>query len=265
MDAYKFGSGKKNLTFVLSGEIDEVINLENLRPSVSVDQADGASFATNVVITGESYDGVNLPTTIDYVEYENQFGLIRRVEIQPPGSQDWYSAVDSSGANGMLTATNHPFKTWSFVWDMSAHPEGEGDVTFRVRSYDGLDYSPVQSRLFKLNLVPPTLLLDVPTDGSTHSTGSILFQGSAADPYSGVYGSDIESIWFDISGPSYNATFASPGSTSWSFNWDVSSLPSGEYTVSVWAADSDFCIESPGPVGEPGSCTIERRLSLIHI
>lgn len=263
VDAYKFGSGKKNLTFVLSGEIDEVINLENLRPSVSVDQADGASFATNVVITGESYDGVNLPTTIDYVEYENQFGLIRRVEIQPPGSQDWYSAVDSSGANGMLTATNHPFKTWSFVWDMSAHPEGEGDVTFRVRSYDGLDYSPVQSRLFKLNLVPPTLLLDVPTDGSTHSTGSILFQGSAADPYSGVYGSDIENIWFDISGPSYNATFASPGSTSWSFNWDVSSLPSGDYTVSVWAADSDFCIESPGPIGEPGSCTIERRVLTI--
>ena len=263
VDAYKFGSGKKNLSFVLSGEIDEVINLENLRPSVSVDQADGASFATNVVITGESYDGVNLPTTIDYVEYENQFGLIRRVEVQPPGTQDWYSAVDTSGANGVLTATNHPFKTWSFDWDMSAHPEGEGDVTFRVRSYDGLDYSPVQSRLYKLNLVPPTLLLDVPTSGSTHSTGSILFQGSAADPYNGVYGNDIQNIWFEIYGPSYNATFASPGSTSWSFNWDVSSLPSGDYTVNVWAADSDFCIESPGVAGEPGSCTVERRVLTI--
>ena len=263
VDAYKFGSGKKNLTFVLSGEIDDVINLENLRPSVSVDQADGASFATNVVITGDSYDGINLPTTIDYVEYENQFGLIRRVEVQPPGSQDWYSAVDTSGANGMLTATNHPFKTWSFTWDLSAHPEGEGDVTFRIRSYDGLDYSPVQSRLYKLNLVPPTLLVDVPTSGSTHSTGSILFQGTAADPYVGVYPQDIKNIWFKITGPGYNATVPSPGSTSWSFNWDVSSLPSGEYTVDVWAADSDFCIESPGPEGEPGSCTIERRVLTI--
>jgi len=261
VEAYKFGSGRKDLTFVLSGEVDEIINLENLRPSVTVNEADGASFATTVVLTGESWDGAKWPyCCADQVAIDRQFGLIKRVEVQPPGSTDWYSAVDTSGAGGVITEENHPFKTWSFDWDMSAHPEGEGDVTFRVRSYDGLDYSPVDSRLFKLNLVPPQLLLDVPNSGSTHSTGNVLFQGTASDPYQGVYGSDIENIWFNIRGPEdYVANFAAPGSTSWSFNWDVSSLLTGEYTVTVWAADSDFCIESPGPAGEPGSCAVETR------
>ena len=44
-------------------------------------------------------------------------------------------------ANGEITRDNHPFKTWSFEWDLSGHPEGESDVTFRVRAFDGLDTS----------------------------------------------------------------------------------------------------------------------------
>ena len=51
-----------------------------------------------------------------------------RVEIQPHGSLDWYLATDTSGANGEVTMTNHPFKTWSFEWDMANH--FEEDVTF---------------------------------------------------------------------------------------------------------------------------------------
>ena len=38
--------------------------------------------------------------------------------------------------------SNWPFKSWSFDWDMANH--FEEDVTFRIRSYDGLDESIVQ-------------------------------------------------------------------------------------------------------------------------
>ena len=254
VEAFKFGSGKKSFSYVLQGAIDDVINLENLRPSVTVNEQDGHSFATTVVITGQAWDGLKWPYANDNTAMNSQFGKISRVEIQPPGSTDWYTASDMSGANGAITMANHPFKDWSFSWDMSAHPEGEGDVTFRIRSYDGLDYSPVEVRQFKLNLVPPTILVDVPNSGSTHSNGKILFQGTASDPYQGTWGSDIQQIWFHISGPGgIEQQFFQEGSTSWSYEWLVGDLPSGQYTVTVWAADSDFCIEIPT------DCQIEVR------
>lgn len=245
VEAYKFGKGENEFTFSLTGGIDEVINLQNLRPSVTVDQIDGASFAQTVTITGSAWDGLAGPYALDQIAYERQFGFVESVEIQPPGQTTWYSAIDTSGANGEITRTNHPFKTWSFDWDLSGHAEGESDVTFRVRSNDGLETSPVSVRSFKLNLVAPSLILSEPLDGSTHRNGNVLFSGTASDPYSGTWGSDIQNIWFDIAGPNdYTSRFPIEGSTSWEYNWDFSDLPSGQYVFKVWASDSDFCVSN---------------------
>jgi len=253
VEAYKFNKGKKDFDFVLSGPIDDIINLDNLRPGVTVEQYDGDSFAINAVITGSAWDG-QLGGQTDFLAYDSQFGLVDRVEIQPPGSSDWYYAVDTSGANGELTKENHPFKSWSFIWDLSAHPEGESDVTFRIRSYDGLDYSPVEVRKFKLNLVPPTLYLNEPLDGSTHTNGKILFTGTASDPYSGTWGSDIQDVWFDVSGPNgYSSHFAINGSVAWAYQWNFDELESGQYTFEVWASDSDYCDD------EQDICVIQTR------
>ena len=248
VEAYKFGKGKKDFDFVLSGPIDDVISLDNQRPSVTVEQYDGDSFAINAVLTGPAWDGQSGPYPLDIIAYDRQFGFVERVEIQPPGSTDWYYAVDTSGANGELTKENHPFKTWSFTWDLSAHPDGESDVTFRIRSYDGLDYSPIEVRKFKLNLVPPTLYLNEPLDGSTHSNGKILFTGTASDPYSGTWGSDLQDIWFDVSGPNgYSSHFAVDASVAWAYEWNFEELETGQYTFEVWASDSDFCDDEQGP------------------
>ena len=97
-----------------------------------MDQIDGASFAQTVTITGSAWDGLAGPYALDQIAYERQFGFVESVEIQPPGQTTWYSAIDTSGANGEITRTNHPFKTWSFDWDLSGHAEGESDVTFRA-------------------------------------------------------------------------------------------------------------------------------------
>ena len=259
VEAFKFGSGTKDFSYVLSGPIEDVINLNNVRPSVSVNEQDGTSFATVVRITGQAWDGQKWPYANDNTAIQSQFGKIQRVEIQPPGSSDWYTASDASGSNGEITMANHPFKDWVFNWDMSAHPEGEGDVTFRIRSYDGLDYSPVEVRQYKLNLVAPTILVDVPTSGSAHSTGKVLFQGTASDPYQGIQGSDVKQIWFHIDGPGdMEQQFFQAGSTSWSYEWLVGDLPSGEYTVTVWAADSDFCID------DNSGCQVEVRTISIN-
>ena len=259
VEAFKFGSGQDDFSYVLSGPIDDIINLENLRPGVSVNEPDGYSYATTVRITGQAWDGAKWPYANDNTAQQAQFGLIKRIEIQPPGSTDWFYASDVSGSNGDITMENHPFKNWVYEWDGAAHPEGEGDITFRIRSYDGLDYSPVEVRQYKLNLVPPTILVDVPTEGSVHQNGKVLFQGTASDPYQGTYGSDIKQIWFHITGPNnFEQQFFNQGSTSWSYEWNVAELPSGEYTIDVWAADSDFCIDNAS------ECVVETRTVTIN-
>ena len=106
VSAMKFGKGTKSFDIILDGGIDEVINLDNLKPSVDVAQGDGASFATTVTLTGTAWDGIAGPYPLDIVAYEKQFGLVKRVEIQPPGSTDWYSAIDTSGAGGCLLYTS---------------------------------------------------------------------------------------------------------------------------------------------------------------
>jgi len=259
VEASKFGSGSDDFSYVLTGPIDDVINLENLRPSVSVNEPDGYSYATTVRITGQAWDGAKWPYANDNTARQAQFGMVKRVEIQPPGSSDWFYASDSSGANGEITMETHPFKDWVYEWDGAAHPEGEGDITFRIRSYDGLDYSPIEVRQYKLNLVPPTILVDVPTQGSVHQNGRVLFQGTASDPYQGTYGSDVKQIWFHIMGPNdFEQQFFQQGSTSWSYEWLVSELPTGDYTVEVWAADSDFCID------DSSECVVETRTITIN-
>ena len=244
VEAKKFGKGTSTHDFVLSGMVDEVINLQNMEPSVTVDQNDGTSFARTVTLTGSAHDGFSGPYFNDYDSWLQQFGDIKRVEIQPPGTTDWKQATDTSGANGEVTMNNWPFKTWSFEWDMGA--DVEKDVTFRIKSHDGLDESIVSTRVFKLNINPPTINVDTPLDGSTHDGQEVLFTGTANDAYNGIQGSDIRDIWFSVEGPnnySGNYPASAGGGSVWSDTWNFSSLPTGYYTFTIWASDANYCHE----------------------
>ena len=151
-------------------------------PSVTLTQPEFTSFARTVSLSGTAWDGL-APPYADIISMQKQSGYVEDVQIQPPGSSQWYSATNTSNSGGLITKEIYPFSTWTFDWDMF-HIQKVRDVTFKVRSYDGLEYSPITVRKFKLNLEAPNVVINTPSNGQTHppssAKGSIVsFSGTA--------------------------------------------------------------------------------------
>ncbi len=259
--AYKFGKGYKRYSIEMdsqTGVLSEVIPLENLAPSLTVTQSDGHSFKKVVNFTGTAHDGewdgiygddsMSLIQRNTLAQWD-QKGVVEEVQVKDPFTNDWIDmrvATDISGSGGEVTYNNHPFRYWNFEFNMADRPEG--DYTFEFRSYDGVDYSPIITRTIKLNTDPPTVIVNSPTNNSQISEGIVQFSGTASDSYNGIFGSDIQKIWFEVEGPptlsqpdGYRNLFNKPGGTSWSAEWSVAHLPTGNYDIKIWANDSAFC------------------------
>ena len=250
VSAYKFGKGYKKYSITMTsqvGVLSEIISLENMDPSITVNQNDGHSFKRSVNFTGTAHDGTwaGIYASDELAQWDQQ-GIVEEVQVKDPFTSDWIDmkyAVDDSNANGQVTYNNHPFRNWYFEYDMSDQPEG--DYTFEFRAFDGVTESQISTRTIKLNTEPPTIWVDGPAAGSQIDDGIVHFEGRASDAYTGIFGSDIQRIWFEVEGPNnYYNLFDKPGSTAWSADWTVGHLPSGTYSVKVWASDSAFCINS---------------------
>ncbi len=250
VSAYKFGKGYKKYSITMTsqvGVLSEIISLENKDPTVTVDQSDGYSFKRSVNFTGTAHDGTwaGIYASDELAQWDQQ-GVVEEVQVKDPFTSNWIDmkyAVDDSNADGQVTYNNHPFSHWYYEYDMSDQPEG--DYTFEFRAFDGVTESLISTRTIRLNTEPPSIWVDGPADGTQINNGIIQFEGRASDAYSGIYGSDIQRIWFEVEGPdNYYNLFDKPGSATWSTDWTVGHLPSGTYSVKVWASDSAFCISS---------------------
>ena len=251
ISAYKFGKGYKKYSLTMTsqtGVLTEIVTLENMAPTINVDQNDGHSFKRSVNFTGSAHDGLwaGIYGSDELARWDQQ-GAVEEIQVKDPFTSDWIDmreAVDDSNSDGEVTYNNHPFRHWYFEYDMSDQPEG--DYTFEFRAFDGVTESQIVTRTIKLNTEPPTVWVDGPADGTTIDDGIVQFTGRASDAYSGIFGSDIQRIWFEVDGPdNYYNLFDKPGATAWSADWTVGHLPSGAYSVKVWASDSAFCTNSP--------------------
>ena len=137
----------------------------------------------------------------------------------------------------------------------------EGDYTFEFRAFDGLEYSPILTRTIKVNTEAPSISVTSPSTQSTHSDGTVTFEGTAHDPYGCPIdcGTDIDQIYFQIEGPNYNVITSTEGGTEWSWTWDFSGLPYelATYTFTIWASDSDFC---KGDIDECQAAVIDLQI-----
>ena len=247
--AYRFGYGIDSGEFTLSDTTyQDTLFLDNDPPSVSVIQNDGESFRRVVNLTGSAHDGTwaGIYETDELAQWD-QKGFVHAVEIKDPFTSDWAAAgyaTDSSGAEpGYVSRNNHPFSSWYYEYDMSGRQEG--DYTFEFRAFDGLEYSPILTRTIKVNTEAPTISVTSPSTQSTHTDGTVTFEGTAHDSYGCPIdcGTDIDQIYFQIEGPNYNVITSTDGGTDWSWTWDFSGLPRdlATYTFTIWASDSNFC------------------------
>lgn len=254
---FKWGKGIKQYEFNLTGEVNDIVTLENIAPTISVSQSNGTSFRRVINATGTARDGIAGPYFDDYDAWWKQGGKVTEVRIKDPFTSTWNDARFATDAS-MVNEPQRlewPFDSWYREFDFAT--EAEDDYVFEFRAYDGVNWSNIETRNFKLNTEPPTVQVNTPVSGSFHDSGVVQFSGSAADSYAGAQGSDIKKIWFDIQGPEgYSTLTPTTGSTSWSYTWNFSALPSGNYTFTIWASDSNFC---DGIVDEctPVTVTIE--------
>lgn len=254
---YRFDSGYKTGEFTLSeSTYQDSIELINLAPSVSVTQDDYHSFREVVNLTGSAHDGVlSNSFASDELAQWSQQGYVHSVQVKNPFTSSWEDASfaidDSNSGDAEVTRFNHPFKEWYYELDMSDRVEG--DYTFEFRAYDGTDYSQIISKVIKLNTEAPTILVTNPSSLSTHSDGEIYFEGYASDSYGcdiQQCNLDINRVYILIEGPEFQVV--NPVDVSgivenngyWNWTWDFSGQPreSVEFTFTIWAADSDFCL-----------------------
>ena len=250
--AYKFGSGYHRGEFTLvDSSYQETVNLENLAPTVTVTQDNGHSYRRIVNITGSAHDGqlANSYATDQLAQWD-QRGYVHSIQVKDPFTNAWEDAgyaADTSGMDeGMVTRFNRPFSSWYYAFDMSSIA-GEGDYTFEIRAFDGIDYSSIVSKTFKLNTQPPTIFITSPSSFSSHDGGSVHFVGTAQDSYGcpSECNKDIGLIYLQIEGPNFQVTtpVQSNDDGSWEWVWDFSGQPRdlATFTFTVWASDSDFC------------------------
>ena len=93
---------------------------------------------------------------------------------------------------------------------------------------------------------PPVISVRTPSVVSTWSDGTVTFEGTAYDQYGCpiACSQDVGEIYFYISGPNFEGTTPTTGGADWSWTWDFSGQPRvvSEYTFTIWASDSDFCL-----------------------
>ena len=247
--AYSFGFGYDQGEFTLTDStLQDTINLLNKAPTVFVTQSDGHSYRRVVNVTGSAHDGqlAGIYATDELAQWD-QGGYVHEVQVKDPFTSEWSNAglaVDTSGMDvGQVTRTNRPFSSWYYEIDM--RDREEGDYVFEFRAFDGIDYSPIISKSIKLNTQPPTITVTSPSSFSTHSEGTVTFEGTAFDYYGCPIqcSVDIQDIFFHIEGPDFDITTPAEGGPDWSWTWDFSGQPrqSATYTFTVWASDTDFC------------------------
>lgn len=123
--------------------------------------------------------------------------------------------------------------SWNYDWDTTTVPNGQHILY--ARSDDGKDYSEEISITVTVDNPinnPPTVSIYSPSEGATIS-GTITISGTASDPDEG---DSVEKVEVKIDGGSW---ITASGTTSWSCNWDTTTVSNGQHTIYARSYDGE--------------------------
>lgn len=142
-------------------------------------------------------------------------GTIQKVEVKID-SGNWLRATGTD--------------SWNYYWDTNTVTDGSH--TIYARSFDGTDYSDIDSVNVVVNIGivmnPPSVKIRSPDDDETVS-GLTTIRGTAED-LDGV----VEKVEIRIDAGEWQLV---KGTTTWSYDWDTMKFNDGTYTISARSYD----------------------------
>ncbi len=180
----------------------------NQLPTVAITSpANGATVSGTVNIQGTAGDAD---------------GAVQDVQVKVD-SDSWISVfIVDSGSGG--------YDSWGYWWNTTA--VANGSHTIYARSYDGTDYSSIDSVTVNVNNIPPnhkpTVDIIFPLDG-TEVKKTFTIHGTANDE-------DGDEIQVEIKIGDGNWTIVN-GTTMWNYSWDTTGFDNGDYVIQTKAYD----------------------------
>jgi len=172
----------------------------NIPPSVSIlSPVDGSMVSGNITIEGIAND---------------RDGMVKKVEVKIDNGL-WKLAIGTT--------------SWKYEWYTTSIENG--NHTIYARSYDGEDYSSIDSVNVKVfNNHPPSVAIISPVDGEI--VKNIVFINGTASDKDG--NETIQKVEIKIGNGSWMVV---NGTTLWSYKWDSVSVNNGKYIIKARAYD----------------------------
>jgi hypothetical protein len=194
--------------FIVNVTVDNIIPPEppNKAPEVNINSPESGKVSGTIAIRGNASDSD---------------GNIQKVEIQ----------IDSGVWTNVFGTTS-----WTYSWDTTSVSDGEHRITAKAWDDDEEDSktdSVVVTVGNKIEM-PPNVQILSPLGGTISNT--VIIVGNASDSDGDE---TVESVQIKIEDTWQNVL----GTVDWSYIWDTTDFPDGEYNISVRAYDGNFYSE----------------------
>jgi len=176
---------------------------------------------------------------------------VGEVEVAIGAASNFSSGVPLDFAPASIVSRNAASTAWTFT--NASVGALEGEITVRVKTTDLVGKLTTESFTFFVDRTGPTVAFSNPAAGSLHN-GNLTVSGTAGDTYqvssvrlwigtgTSPVPPDISSFYArtDTADPTHDATHwkETDGTTSWTYDYDTSSLPYGTYTIFAAAYDN---------------------------
>ncbi len=152
-------------------------------------------------------------------------GEIKKVERKLGDSGTWVTHEDD---------INKQTYNFSYSFNTATELPNGGEAKFYIRATDSGNDSVTSYIIFFVDNVLPSGSIETPPDGNSGLNQTVMIQGTASDQIGGGVAGIVNSVIINIPGI---GDVTPDGLTSWSYNFDTTTVPDGPRTITVTIKD----------------------------